>query len=278
MKSELKSCQCNKLKYNDNIFRIKNPNETKKNVLALAQSSIINKLKKAIYKFYPFQKINKCLYLEIIMARISASILGFLFDSRNRRESSDVMIARINKALKEREKDFDILHFDIEDGKFVKYKSFRPSEIRKIKCKQKKEAHFMVINYKRYIKDFYPLVDMFIFHQEILKRDFPKTIDFLKKNKKFVGIAINPETHIDEMKYFDKIDLVLVMSIHPGAPGQKFLDSALWKVKKLKEIREKRRLRFKIEVDGGINKDNMKKVIDAGADILEMGTGFFTRK
>ena len=210
------------------------------------------------------------------MVRISASILGFLFESKKRKESSESMIARINKALKEREKDFDILHFDIEDGKFVDYKSFRPSEIRKIRCSHKKEVHLMVLNYKKYLKDFFPLAQMFIFHHELLKRDFEKTIDFLKKNKKYVGIAITPETHIDEVRYLDKIDLVLVMAIHPGAPGQKFIDTTLNKIKRLKQIRKEKKLKFLIEVDGGIHKDNMQKVIDAGADILEMGTGFFT--
>jgi ribulose-phosphate 3-epimerase len=212
------------------------------------------------------------------MARISASILGFLFDSRKNKESSDSMISRINKALKEKEKDFDILHLDIEDGKFVKYKSFRASELRKIKSIHKKEAHLMVVNYKRYIADLFPIVQMFIFHEEVLKRDFSKTIDFIKKNKKFVGISISPDTHIDEIRYLDRIDLILVMSVYPGLPGQRFIEQTLWKIRKLKELRRKNKWKFAIEVDGGIHKDNMQKITNAGADILVMGSGFFTRK
>jgi ribulose-phosphate 3-epimerase len=212
------------------------------------------------------------------MPRISASILGFLFDAKKSKESSEMMVSKINKALKEREKDFDILHLDIEDGNFVEYKSFRPSEIRKIKCAKKREAHFMVVNYKKYLKDFFPLAQMFIFHQEVLKRDFDKTIQYLKKNKKFVGISLTPDTHLDEIKYLDKIDSVLILSVYPGKPGQKFIEETLWKIKKLKEIRKERKLKFVIEVDGGINKDNMHKIIEAGADILVMGRGFFTRK
>jgi ribulose-phosphate 3-epimerase len=212
------------------------------------------------------------------MARISASILGFLFDSRKNKESSDSMISRINKALKEKEKDFDILHLDIEDGKFVKYKSFRASELRKIKSIHKKEAHLMVVNYKRYIADLFPIVQMFIFHEEVLKRDFSKTIDFIKKNKKFVGISISPDTHIDEIRYLDRIDLILVMSVYPGLPRQRFIEQTLWKIRKLKELRRKNKWKFAIEVDGGIHKDNMQKITNAGADILVMGSGFFTRK
>ena len=116
---------------------------------------------------------------------------------------------------------------------------------------------------------------MFIFHNEIIKHDFPKTIEFLKKNHKFIGISINPNTPLSELKYLDKINLVLIMSVYPGLPGQKFIETSLRKIRKLKEIREKKGLRFAIEVDGGVNNDNKKKIIDAGADILVMGRGFF---
>lgn len=210
------------------------------------------------------------------MARISASILSFLFESRKNHETRDQMIAKINKALNDKKGGFQILHLDIEDGKFVKHKSFKPVEIRDIKCPYKKEAHFMVLNYKKYLKDYFSLADMFIFHNEVLKRDFSKTIEYLKKNKKFVGISINPDSHIDEIRYLDKIDLILIMSVYPGLPEQKFIDTTLRKIKKLKEIRDKKGLKFVIEVDGGINKGNMQKCIDAGADILVIGSGLFT--
>jgi ribulose-phosphate 3-epimerase len=221
--------------------------------------------------------INKHPFYDFTMARISASILGFYFDAKKRKETDSVMIDRINAALKAKDKEMNILHFDIEDGIFVNHKSFKPGQIRKINSTKKKEMHFMVVNYKKYLKDYFNLADMFIFHQEVLRRDFPKTIDFLKKNKRYAGISINPETHVDEIKYLDKIDLVLVMSVNPGLPGQKFIDSSINKVKKLYEIRKQRKLRYVIEVDGGINTSNMKKCIAAGADILVMGTGFFKK-
>jgi len=232
-------------------------------------------LQPLLYKSYHLIKLINILLYGFIMARISASILSFYFDSKERKEPVDKMILHINKALKDREQEYDILHLDIEDGKFVKTKSFTPSMIRKIHCSKKKEAHFMVLNYKKYLKDYFTLADMFIFHHEILKRDFPKTIEFLHKNKKYVGIAVNSETHVDELKYLDKVDLVLVMGIHTGLPGQKFMENTLWKIRKLKDLRDKENLKFVIEVDGGINHDNMQKVIDAGADILEMGSGLF---
>lgn len=209
------------------------------------------------------------------MVRISASILGFYFDAKKNKWTNEELVDKINYALKEKDQEFDILHYDIEDGKFVKQKSFKPSEIRKIKCSKKKEAHFMVLNYKKYLKDYFLLADMFIFHQEIIRHDFDKTIEFIRKNNKFVGISINPKTTVDEIKYLDKIQLVLVMSVYPGLPGQKFLDFSLRKIKKLKDIRKKKKLNFAIAVDGGINRNNMNKCIDAGADILVMGTGLF---
>jgi ribulose-phosphate 3-epimerase len=145
----------------------------------------------------------------------------------------------------------------------------------KIKTSCKREAHLMVVNYDKYIKDYFNCADMFIIHNEVLKRTFPKTIEHLKKNKKFVGIAINPETHIDEIKYLDKIDLILVMSVHPGMPGQEFLEHSLHKVKKLHELRKKHNYKYTIEIDGGVNATNSKKCIDAGADILVQGSYLF---
>ncbi len=209
------------------------------------------------------------------MARISASILSYFFDAKKNKESDDVMVKKINDALDKKRTDYDILHLDIMDGKFVEAKTFTASQIRKIKCIHKKEAHFMVYDYKKYLHDFFPLANMFIFHNEVLKNDFQKTIEEIKKDHKFVGISINPDTHIDEIKHLDKIDLVLIMSVWPGKPGQVFLENAVTKIKKLKDLRDKRKLKFMIEVDGGINDLNAKKCLDAGADILVIGSYFF---
>jgi len=209
------------------------------------------------------------------MVRISASILGFLFEAKHNNLSENLMIENINNALREKKDKFSILHLDIEDGKFVHNKSFTPAQIRKIKSPYKTEAHFMVLDYNAYIKEYFTLTDMFIVHNEILKSDFPKTIEFLKKNKKFVGISINPETPVDSIKYLDKIDSVLVMSVTPGLPGQKFIETSLRKIRKLKELREKHKYHYVIEVDGGIDFAIAKKCTDAGVDIVVMGSHLF---
>ena len=211
------------------------------------------------------------------MARISASILGFFFDAKKKKLSDNQLVDNINSALKSREKDFDILHLDIGDSKFIKSKTFTPSIIRKIKCQKKKEAHFMVLDYNKYIKEYFHLTDMFIVHNEVIKHDFPKTIEFLKKNNKYVGISISPKTRIDEVKYLDKINLVLVMSVYPGLPGQEFMGQSIRKIRKLKDLRDKKKLNFSIAVDGGVNGKNMNQCIAAGVDILVMGTGFFNK-
>jgi ribulose-phosphate 3-epimerase len=209
------------------------------------------------------------------MVRVSASILSFYANAHLRKESSESMLLRINAALKEKDGRFDILHLDIMDGRFVEEKSFSTAQIRKIKCSKKREAHFMVLNYKRYIKDYFDLAEMFIFHNEILKSDFDKIIDFLKKNNKFVGISISPETPVDNIRYLNKINLVLVMSVYPGKPGQKFLNTTYRKIQKLSQIRRQKNLSFSIEVDGGIDKDIAVRCAKAGADIVVMGSKLF---
>ncbi|HYD03822.1 MAG TPA: ribulose-phosphate 3-epimerase [Alphaproteobacteria bacterium] len=209
------------------------------------------------------------------MARISASILSFLFNARLNKIRDSEMINHINSALHDKKSKYQILHIDIEDGKFVSHKAFTPAQLLKINSPHKAEAHLMVVNYDKYIRDYFHSASMFIVHNEVIKRNFPKTIEFLRKNKKFIGIAINPETHIDEIKYIDKVDLILVMSVHPGLPGQEFLEHSLNKVKKLQELRKKHKYKYLIEIDGGVNNTNAKKCIDAGADILVMGSYLF---
>lgn len=211
------------------------------------------------------------------MIRISASILGFLFYAKARKIPEDLMIAEINKALQDNRHRFQILHLDIEDGKFVSHKSFTPAQLRKIKSPHKAEAHFMAIDYDKEIKEYFNLADMFIVHNEVLKRDFPKTIDSVKKSKKFIGISISPDTSVDNIRYLDRIDSVLVMSVHPGLPGQKFLEHSIRKIKKLSELRKKHGYHYMIEVDGGIDDAIAKKCVDAGADIVVMGSHFFRK-
>lgn len=202
-------------------------------------------------------------------------MLGLYFDAKRKRLSQTETAEFINKQLEKRRAQYDILHLDIGDGKFIEAKTLPPTLVRKLKEDHKREAHLMVVNYKKFIKDYYLLADMFIVHNEVLRSDFQKTIDFLAKNHKFVGISISPKTRVDDIKYLDQINMILVMSVEPGLPGQQFMEQSLRKVRKLKEIRKKKGLSFAIAIDGGINQKNMRQCELAGADIVVMGSAFF---
>ncbi len=117
--------------------------------------------------------------------------------------------------------------------------------------------------------------DIITIHPEATE-NLEDSIKKIKELKKKVGVSLNPETKIDVIKNFlDTIDLVLIMSVNPGFGGQKFMPEVLDKIKNLKKIKEQKKLDFDIEIDGGINFDNCKSAIDAGANILVSGTTVF---
>tara|TARA_Y100000992_G_scaffold78778_2_gene49943 strand:- start:45 stop:500 length:456 start_codon:yes stop_codon:yes gene_type:complete len=103
-----------------------------------------------------------------------------------------------------------------------------------------------------------------------------ESISKIKELNKKVGVSLNPETKVDTITNFlEKIDLVLIMSVNPGFGGQKFMPEVLDKIKILKKIQNEKGLDFDIEIDGGINFENSKKAIEAGANILVSGTTIF---
>ena len=128
----------------------------------------------------------------------------------------------------------------------------------------------------KYIKDFANAgADIITIHPEATP-NLQESIDEIKSFKKKVGISLNPDTKIDIVEdYLDKVDLILIMSVYPGFGGQKFISDVLEKIKSLKNLKDKKKLNFDIEVDGGINFSNFKSVIDAGANVLVSGTTIF---
>ena len=117
--------------------------------------------------------------------------------------------------------------------------------------------------------------DIITIHPEATD-NLENSIKKIKEKNKNVGVSLNPETKIDLIiDLLDQIDLVLIMSVNPGFGGQKFMPEVLEKIKELKKIREQKKLDFDIEIDGGINFDNCKSAIDAGANILVSGTTVF---
>lgn len=157
----------------------------------------------------------------------------------------------------------DYIHVDVMDGEFVKNKSANYLQIKEMLKNNNKrlDVHLMVNDVLRYIEEYRELnPEYIIFHYEAIK-DHLKIIKYLKSLNIKVGIAISPGTLVDAiLSYLDMIDLVLVMSVIPGKGGQTFIPSSLEKIRKLNILRKINNLNFKIEVDGGINNETVKKL------------------
>lgn len=165
----------------------------------------------------------------------------------------------------------DYIHIDIMDGKFVDNKTWTISEITKITKNSTLplDVHLMVNNPSKYIEDYAMLnTNDIIFHYEAVK-NVNSMIDEIKNYGLKVGIAINPDTNVEEIyQYLDKVDLVLVMSVYPGKSGQSFIEESLDKIRKLKQEIQEKNLKTLISVDGGINDETGKLCKEAGVDIL----------
>ena len=172
----------------------------------------------------------------------------------------------------------DMIHVDVMDGHFVPNLTIGPPVIKSLRNHTKLifDVHLMISPVHKYIQNFADAgADIITFHPEATE-DINETINLIKKNKIKVGISLNPNTPTDIIEdYLNKIDLVLIMSVHPGFGGQKFMPEVIEKIKKLSDKKIKQNLNFDIEVDGGINFDNSKLVKDAGANILVSGTTIF---
>ena len=172
----------------------------------------------------------------------------------------------------------DMIHVDVMDGHFVPNITIGPPVIKALRGKTSLpfDVHLMISPVHKYIKDFANAgADIITIHPEATP-NLQESIDEIKSFKKKVGISLNPDTKIDIVEdYLDKVDLILIMSVYPGFGGQKFISDVLEKIKSLKNLKDKKKLNFDIEVDGGINFSNFKSVIDAGANVLVSGTTIF---
>ncbi len=172
----------------------------------------------------------------------------------------------------------DFIHVDVMDGHFVPNLTIGPPVIKALKknCSMKFDVHLMISPVHKYIEAYSDAgADIITIHPEATE-DLLESITKIKDLRKKVGVSLNPETKIDVIKdYLNKIDLVLIMSVNPGFGGQKFMPEVLEKIKDLKKIQNKHNLKFDIEIDGGINFENSKIAIEAGANILVSGTTIF---
>ena len=172
----------------------------------------------------------------------------------------------------------DMIHVDVMDGHFVPNLTIGPPVIKSLKKHSSIlfDVHLMISPVHKYIKAYADAgADIITIHPEATD-DINSSISLIKELNKKVGVSLNPETKVDIIiEHLDKIDLVLIMSVNPGFGGQKFMPEVLSKVEELKNLRTARNLDFDIEIDGGINFENSKMAIRAGANFLVSGTTIF---
>ena len=172
----------------------------------------------------------------------------------------------------------DMIHVDVMDGHFVPNLTIGPPVIKRLRnyTKLPFDVHLMISPVHKYIKDYANAgADIITIHPEATD-SLTDSINLIKKLNKKVGVSLNPDTKLNIIdNVLNEIDLVLIMSVFPGFGGQKFMPEVVEKIKTLKKIKEEKKLNFDIEVDGGINFENNKIVIEAGANILVSGTTIF---
>ena len=172
----------------------------------------------------------------------------------------------------------DLIHIDVMDGHFVPNITIGPEVINKLRkyTSLPFDVHLMISTVHNFIKNFAEAgADIITIHPEATD-DLTSSIEKIKSYNKEVGVSLNPETSVDKvLPVLNLIDLVLVMSVHPGFGGQKFIENTLDKVKILRKEIDEKKLKVQIEIDGGINFKSSKMAKKAGVDILVSGTTIF---
>ena len=172
----------------------------------------------------------------------------------------------------------DWFHIDIMDGVFVPNISFGMPVLKAIAKHAKKilDVHLMIVEPERYIKTFAELgSNILTVHFEACK-DLTQTIMAIKAEGMKAGVAINPDSSVSVLEPFiAEIDLVCLMSVHPGFGGQSFIEGTYEKIQQLKALIHKKGAATKIEVDGGVTAANTKKLNNLGADVLVTGSFVF---
>ena len=172
----------------------------------------------------------------------------------------------------------DMIHVDVMDGHFVPNLTIGPPVIKALRkhCSLKFDVHLMISPVHKYIKAYADAgADIITIHPEATQ-NLGESIKIIKDLEKKVGVSLNPESKIELISEFlEQIDLVLIMSVNPGFGGQKFMPEVLDKIKQLKKIQKEKKINFDIEIDGGINFENCRIAIEAGANILVSGTTIF---
>lgn len=177
--------------------------------------------------------------------------------------------------------DVEYLHIDVMDGHFVPQLSFGPKLIKDIRIHTSLffDVHLMVTHPCNYFASMIEAgADALTFHIEATHYSFRLISELRNLNKNIkIGIAVNPQTSIAQViPVIHEIDMVLLMGVEPGYGGQSFIPSTLDKISELAHYRKSHALSYVLSVDGGVNINTAQKILHAGADILVVGSSYFT--
>jgi ribulose-phosphate 3-epimerase len=172
----------------------------------------------------------------------------------------------------------DYIHVDVMDGHFVPNLTIGPDVVKAVRPYSDKifDVHLMISPVDLYIEDFAKAgADIITVHAEATPH-FHRTIQLIKSLGKKAGVSLNPGTPVSMIEnVMDMVDLVLVMSVNPGFGGQKFIPSALPKIREIRKMIDKEGRPIDLQVDGGINMETVESAIEAGANVLVAGTATF---
>ena len=186
---------------------------------------------------------------------------------------------KLGKEIEDLEKaNADLIHIDVMDGHFVPNLTIGPDVISKLRKHTSLpfDVHLMISPVHKFIENFAKAgADIITIHPEATD-DLLKSVKKIKSYKKKAGVSLNPKTSIDKvLPVLDSIDLVLIMSVEAGFGGQKFIDSVLEKISYMRNLIDKSSNQVRLEVDGGINPENIGIVSEAGADTFVLGSAIF---
>lgn len=184
-----------------------------------------------------------------------------------------IMAGNFSQEAVDSVKTADLIHIDIMDGEFVPNKTIWYEQVEELETDLPKDVHLMIMNPEEVVDEFIDAgAGRISFHIEATEN--PEAVIGLVQHRGVeVGIALNPETSADKvMPFLEDVDFVLVMSVHPGKGGQEFIEDVLPKI----ELIRSKFPNLDIAVDGGINADTAKGVVEAGANILISGSYLFS--
>lgn len=173
----------------------------------------------------------------------------------------------------------DVVHFDVMDNHYVPNLTFGAhicSALKKYGIQAPIDVHLMVSPVDRMIGDFLDAgADMITFHPEA-SQHIDRSLQLIKSGGAKAGLVFNPATPLHYLDYvLDKVDQILIMSVNPGFGGQKFLPSALDKLRQARQIIDNSGFDIRLEIDGGVNPSNIRAIAEAGADMFVAGSAIF---